>query len=259
MRHLLTGAASGIGAAVADRLHERGDELLLLVRTEERAHQLSPAFPNAEIVIADLSDPAGLEKTLYDAVLPTELDSVLHIAGVVDLGPVADQAVEQVREQIDVNLIAPMVLTRVLLPALRARRGLVLVVNSSAGLSAGPNWSAYAASKFGIRAFADSLRAEEAARGVRVTTVYPGRTATPMQAKVHEQEDAAYDAGRWIQPDTVAESILHVIDLPQDATVSDLTIRPAPRAGSFLTRPRSDRSSRGAGHLGTSCLATARW
>ncbi|CUR55916.1 Short-chain dehydrogenase/reductase SDR [metagenome] len=229
-RHLITGAASGIGAAVADRLHERGDELWLLVRSEERAHQLTPAFPNARLVVADLSDPATLEKTLYDAMLPTELDSVLHVAGVVELGPVADQTLEQVRQQIDVNLVAPMVLTRVLLPALRARRGLVLVVNSGAGLYAHPDWSAYAASKFGIRGFADSLRAEEEAHGVRVTTLYPGRTATPMQAKVHEQESADYDASRWIQPDTVAASILHVLDLPEDGTIPDLTIRPvAPR------------------------------
>ncbi|MGD9959517.1 SDR family oxidoreductase [Nocardioides sp.] len=227
-RHLVTGAASGIGAAIADLLHERGDELWLLVRTEERAHQLSPAFPNAEIVVADLTDPAGLEKTLYDAVLPTELDSVLHIAGVVDLSPVAEQSVEQIREQVDVNLISPMVLTRVLLPALRARQGLVLVVNSGAGLTAHADWSAYAASKFGVRAFADSLRAEEAAHGIRVTTVYPSRTATPMQQKVHDQEGSDYDPSRWIQPDTVARSILHVIDLPSDASIPELTIRQGP-------------------------------
>jgi NADP-dependent 3-hydroxy acid dehydrogenase YdfG len=113
-----------------------------------------------------------------------------------------------------------------MLPALRARRGLVLIANSSAGMSAGANWSAYAASKFGIRAFADSLREEEAEHGLRVTTVYPSRTATPMQAKVHEQEGGDYDPSRWIQPDTVARSILHVIDLPGDATIPEITIRP---------------------------------
>ena len=61
-----------------------------------------------------------------------------------------------------------------------------------------------------------------------MTTVYPGRTATPMQEKVHEQEGAAYDAQDWIQPGTVVEAILHVLDLPRDATVPDVTVSPGP-------------------------------
>ncbi len=99
-------------------------------------------------------------------------------------------------------------------------------MNSGAGLAANPEWSAYAASKFGLRALADSLRAEEQEHGVRVTTVFPGRTATPMQQKVHQQEGKDYDASDWIDPATVANAILHVLDLPGDATISELMIRP---------------------------------
>ena len=125
-----------------------------------------------------------------------------------------------------VNLLAPAVLTRLCLPALREARGTVVFVNSGAGLAAHPQWSAYAASKFGLRALADSLRAEEQPHGVRVTTVYPGRTATPMQQKVHAQEGKEYDPSAWVDPATVVDAILHVLDLPDDATISDLTIRP---------------------------------
>ena len=85
-----------------------------------------------------------------------------------------------------------------MLPALRAARGTVVFLNSGAGLVAHPEWSAYAASKFGLRAVADSLRAEEAGAGVRVTSVYLGRIATPMQQKVHEQEGKDYDPGDWV-------------------------------------------------------------
>ena len=84
----------------------------------------------------------------------------------------------------------------------------MVLVNSGAGLQAHPHWSAYAASKHGLRALADSLRAEEQEHGVRVTSVYPGRTATPMQDKVHEQEGKAYDAADWIDPATVADAIV---------------------------------------------------
>jgi short-subunit dehydrogenase len=100
------------------------------------------------------------------------------------------------------------------------------MVNSGAGQVAHPTWSAYAASKHGLKALADSLRGEEAEHGVRVTTVYPGRTATPMQEKVHDQEGKDYDASAWIRPETVAEAILGVLDLGPDATVTDLSVKP---------------------------------
>jgi NADP-dependent 3-hydroxy acid dehydrogenase YdfG len=128
----------------------------------------------------------------------------------------------------DVNLLAPAELTRAVLPELRAARGHVVFVNSGSGLRANPGWAAYAASKHALKALADALRAEEAANGVRVTSVYPGRVATPMQEKVHEQEGKEYDASDWIDPESVATTILTALDLPRDAEVTDLTVRPGP-------------------------------
>lgn len=220
--HLLTGAGSGIGAVLAERLLERGDELVVLARSTERAHDLREELPGSTVLVADLADPAALE----GLELPGPLDSVVHAAGVVELGPVAELTTADWQSQLAVNLLSPAVLTRVALPALRAARGTVVFVNSGAGLFAHPQWSAYAASKFGLRALADALRAEEQEHGVRVTTVYPGRTATPMQQKVHQQEGKEYDADAWIDPATVVDAVLHVLDLPGDATLSELTIRP---------------------------------
>ncbi len=222
--HLLTGAGSGIGAALADRLLERGDDLVLLARSSERAHDLRSELPGTTVLVADLADPTEIEGLAGE--LPDRLDSVVHAAGVADLGAVADLPTAAWQEQLTVNVVAPAVLTRLTLPALRAAKGTVVLVNSGAGLSAGPHWSAYAASKHALRALADSLRVEEHEAGVRVTTVYPGRTATPMQQKVHEQEGRDYDPDQWIDPATVADAILHVLDLGPDATISDLTIRP---------------------------------
>jgi short-subunit dehydrogenase len=221
MTHLLTGAGSGIGAVLARRLLDRGDAVVLVARTDERAEELRPAYDGAEVVVADLSWPESVESLR----LPSSLDSVVHAAGVVELGPVAELSVDDWAAQLRVNLVAPAALTRVALPALRAARGTVVFVNSGAGLAAHPGWSAYAASKHGLKALADSLRGEEP--DLRVTTVYPGRTATPMQERVHRQEGKEYDSADWIRPETVADAILHVLDLPRDATVPDLTIRPA--------------------------------
>ncbi len=179
--HLLTGAGSGMGAVLAERLLERGDSLVLLARSTERAHDLRADLPDATVLVADLADAAAVEAVADQ--LPDSLDSVVHAAGVVDLGPVAELTTDAWQSQLAVNLLAPAVLTRLCLPALRSARGTVVFVNSGAGLVAHPSWSAYAASKFGLRALADSLRAEEQEHGVRVTTVYPGRTATPDAAE----------------------------------------------------------------------------
>jgi short-subunit dehydrogenase len=103
----------------------------------------------------------------------------------------------------------------------------VVFVNSTSGLRANPAWSAYAASKFGLRGFADALRAEEAENGVRVTSVFPSRTATPMQEKVHDQEGKDYDASEWITPETVADAIVHVLDVPPEATIPELVVKVA--------------------------------
>lgn len=225
LTHVLTGAGSGVGRVLAERLRDRGDRLVLLLRDADRIDDVRPDFPDAVLVEADLSRPDSV--TGLDHIVAGPVDSLVHVAGVVELGAVADLDQRSWRRQLDVNLVAPAVLTRELLPALRARRGTVVLVNSTAALSPGPRWSAYAASKAGLRALADSLRAEEHPHGVRVTSVLPGRIATPMQESVHDQEGRAYDAARWIAPETVADAILHVIDLPPDAEIPELVIRPS--------------------------------
>lgn len=227
--HVITGAGSGIGQLVARRLHERGDRLVLVARDESRATDLAAAFPGSATIAADLAHPETIAAAVAAADIPDAVDSIVHAAGVVTLGPVAELPRDAWTSQLAVNLVAPAELTRVLLPRLRAARGQVLFINSGAGLTAHPDWAAYAASKHGLKALADALRGEEAPHGVRVTSVYPGRTATPMQQEVHAQEGADYDPDRWIDPASVATAILTALDLPRDAVISDLSVRPGPR------------------------------
>ncbi|MCC3767158.1 SDR family oxidoreductase [Streptomyces sp. UNOC14_S4] len=224
--HLITGAGSGIGEAVARRLQERGDELYLVARDAGRAKELAARFPGARTLVADLANPDRISWALDKQPLPDRLDSLLHIAGVCDLGAVGELTTRVWHSTLAANLVAPAELTRLFLPQLRISQGHVVFVNSGAGLTAHANWSAYAASKHGLKALADSLRAEEHAGGVRVTSVYPGRTASPMQAKVHQQEGKEYDPAKWIDPASVAETILLALDLPRDAEINDLTVRP---------------------------------
>ncbi|MFE6037121.1 SDR family oxidoreductase [Streptomyces sp. NPDC056452] len=224
--HLITGAGSGIGAAVARRLLERGDELVLLARDAGRAKELAALHPGARTLVGDLGNPDRLSWAFGQQPMPERLDSLLHIAGVVELGRIGDLTPKAWHFQLNANLIAPAELTRLLLPQLRVSQGSVVFVNSGAGLEAHAEWGAYAASKHGLKALADSLRHEEHGSGVRVTSVYPGRTASPMQAKVHQQEGKEYDPSRWIDPESVATTILLAIDLPRDAEINNLTVRP---------------------------------
>lgn len=224
--HLLTGAGSGIGAALARRLVERGDDVVVLARDAGRARQIAEQLPGASTLVGDLAQPGRLSWALSKQSLPDRIDSLVHAAGVVDLGTVGELTPALWDQQLAVNLVAPAELTRLLLPVLRVSRGHVVFVNSGAGLRASPGWSAYAASKHGLRALADALRQEEAEHGLRVTSVYPGRTATPMQERVHQQEGQEYDAARFITPEAVATTILAALDLPRDAHLTDLTVRP---------------------------------
>jgi short-subunit dehydrogenase len=218
-RVLVTGATSGIGALVAAQLRDRGDELVLVARDAER---LVGDFPGAEILELDLADldPA-------DVRVEGELQGVVHSAGVVDVATVEDTEADSLRRTVQVNLVVPMLLTKALLEPVRRGRGTHVFVNSGSGLNANATWASYNASKFGLRGFADALRQEEREHGVRVSSVYPGRTATAMQEQVHRQEGAEYDADRWIRPETVATEIVRLIDLGPDATFPDVMIRPA--------------------------------
>lgn len=227
--HLITGAGAGIGAAVAKALAVRGDELVLLARNVARADQLREEYAGCRTLVADLAEPLAFADALAEQELPSRLDSLVHVAGVVELGPVSEQSATVWRRTMDVNVLAPAELTRLCLPALRASRGHVVLVNSGAGLRANPGWSSYAASKHALRALADSLRGEERQSGVRVTSVFPGRVATAMQAKVHDQEGKDYDPSDWIAPESVATAVLTALDLPRDAEMTDVTVSPGPR------------------------------
>ncbi|GAA1913545.1 SDR family oxidoreductase [Streptomyces sodiiphilus] len=226
--HVITGAGSGIGTAVAERLAARGDELWLWARDVGRAKALQERFPGARTLVGDLAEPGRLSWALGHQAPPERIDSLLHIAGVVDLGTVGELTPRIWQATLAANLMAPAELTRLLLPQLRQSGGHVVFVNSGAGLNANPQWAAYAASKHGLKALADALRGEERDNGVRVTSIYPGRTATPMQEKVHRQEGKAYDAGRWMTADSVATTVLTALDLPRGTEITDLSVRPGP-------------------------------
>jgi NADP-dependent 3-hydroxy acid dehydrogenase YdfG len=228
---LVTGAGSGIGRAVTLALAAEGSTVWLVGRTvrklEETALLARGSGARVECVEADVSadaDVAALCRRVEQEA--AALDVLVHCAAVIALGPVASAGVDDFDRQYRVNLRAPYVLTQRLLPLLKRRRGHVVFINSSAGHAAPPEAGQYAATKFGLRALADSLRAEVNADGVRVLTVYPGRTATAMGRTVHAMEGKPYRPDTLVQPEDVAAVILSALGLPATAEVTEITIRP---------------------------------
>jgi NADP-dependent 3-hydroxy acid dehydrogenase YdfG len=154
------------------------------------------------------------------------VDVLVHSAGVFRMGPLADTPISDLDLLYRANVRGPYELTQALLPMLIARRGQVVFINSSVGLAARAGVGAYAASKHALRAIADSLRAEVNELGVRVISVYPGRTATPQQERICQQEQRPYQPDRLLQPEDVAQAVLNALAMPRTAEVTDIQIRP---------------------------------
>ncbi|MFF5209828.1 SDR family oxidoreductase [Streptosporangium sp. NPDC000396] len=216
---LITGASRGVGAAIARALAPAHD-LLLGGRDEEALAKVGAGLPGArpwpvELTAVTEADVAGIDR----------LDVLVHSAGVVSLGRIGETPAEVWRRTLEINVIAVAELTRLLLPALRAAEGHVVLINSGAGQRVNPGWASYAASKFALRAFADGLRLEEPA--LRVTTIYPGRVNTDMQRGVRAQESGAYEPEKYLAPDSVARAVLAAVEASPDAHVTEITVRPA--------------------------------
>lgn len=217
---LITGAGRGLGAALARELAV-DHRLLLGARTPAGLEAILAELPEATGWPVELTDYAAVA----DATKPIErLDVLVHNAGIADLGTIAESSVRQWRDTLEANLIAVAELTRLLLPALRAAGGHVVLVNSGAGLRANAGWASYAASKFGLRAFGDALRLEEPA--LRVTSVHPGRIDTDMQRAIVAGEGRAYEPEQFLRPETVARAIRNAIDTPRDAHPTEIVLRP---------------------------------
>jgi NADP-dependent 3-hydroxy acid dehydrogenase YdfG len=230
---VVTGASSGIGRAIALELAAQGVGVWLIARHAAAlgatADDVRRGGGQAWSHPLDLSSDTNREGVqLHDRLL-TEcagLDILVHSAGTHSAGPVADAPVAELDEHYRVNVRGPYMLTQVLLPLLRARRGQIVFVNSSAGLHARAGLAGYAASKYALRAVADALRDEVNADGVRVLSVYPGRTATPRQEAIHAEEGKPYRPERLIQPEDVASVVVHALTVKRTAEVTDISIRP---------------------------------
>lgn len=220
---LVTGAGRGLGAAIARRLGP-DHRVLVGARSTEAATAIAAQLPHAQPWVVDLTDHEAVAAAL-DPI--DRLDVLVHNAGALHMGSIAQTTTADWRNTFEVNVFAVAALTRLALPALRRAGGHVVLINSGAGRRANPNWASYAASKFALRGFAEALAAEEP--DIRVTSIFPGRIDTDMQRSVVAFEEREYRPDEFLSVETVAGAVRSVIDTPADALPVEVVLRPTGR------------------------------
>jgi NADP-dependent 3-hydroxy acid dehydrogenase YdfG len=226
---VVTGATGGIGRAVARQLSAGGAHLILLGRSEARLRVVQDQLPasGAETLAADLADPTAIRRGC-GAILGQHpaIHVLVHCAGQFLHASPGDTETPQARRLFDVNFWGPLTLTRELLPALRQGQADVVFVNSSAVRRVARDVAIYRAAKAALHAAAESLREELNPLGIRILSVFPGRTATAMQEAAHQAEGRTYRPERLLQPDDIAEVICHAIRAPRTAEITEIHLRP---------------------------------
>ena len=227
---VVVGASGGIGTAIALGLAKQGRSLCLVGRNAEKLDAVVRSAKEKDSPVlsyqADFSSDEDVKKLARD--LQRDLVSInllIHSAGSVSIAALKDAALEDLDWQYRVNVRAPYQLTQALLPMIQSPGGQIVFLNSLVGLSAKGGSSQYSMAKHALKALADSLRQEVNSAGIRVLSVFLGRTATPMQAEVHRMEGRRYSADVLIEPTDVARMILTAVSLSRTAEVTDITIR----------------------------------
>lgn len=218
-RVLLTGATGGIGRAAAQALLQAGASVMLVGRSAERltalARDLRSGTQDGANRIAqhdaDLIDPAQLDR-LSDSAAQWGANVLVHNAGLPSFGRLEALTAHDIQQVLNTNLLAPMLLTQALLPHLRRLpRAQVICVGSALGRIGLPGYSAYCASKFGLRGFAEALRRELGDTAIRVQYLGPRATQTSFNSPDVEAYNQATGAA-MDTPDSVATALLRLLE-----------------------------------------------
>ena len=228
---LITGASKGIGRATALALAREDVFVFATARTESELRSLkdeiSAAGGKCDYCVADLAQLDAID-SLVAAIQKTgkRLKFLVHSTGVARVGQIKDMNLYDWDATIRMNLTIPFLLTQKCLP-LMEKGSKIVFINSVAGRMTFPEWAAYSASKYGLRALADTLRQEVQSRGISVTSVYPSSVDTPMQ----DQLPYDWDRKKMLNPEDVARVIVQIYRQPTGVVIKEIDLENA--AGTF--------------------------
>jgi NADP-dependent 3-hydroxy acid dehydrogenase YdfG len=223
---VISGAGSGIGRAVAVALGERGHPLVLLGRRREAlVATLEAAGAEGLALACDVRDADAVAAAASEAIEALGApEVVVPAAGVLAVAPFDEIDPAAFRETVETNLLGTFHLFQAFLPAMRAAgRGRLVPILSVAATRGFPTWSAYCASKWGVRGLVAALSEELAGSGVRITAIYPGATDTTLWDGVPGE----WDRGKMVPADEVARAVVYALETPEPALVEELHLGPA--------------------------------
>ncbi|MDX8449046.1 SDR family NAD(P)-dependent oxidoreductase [Mesorhizobium captivum] len=233
---LVTGASSGIGEATAAALAAAGAKVAVAARRIDRLATLSSRIEKAGgtafAIEADIAKGGDVAAMVDKAASEWgRLDILVNNAGVMLLAPAAEADPDDWRRMIEINLVGLMATTKAALPHLKASKGHVVNVSSVAGRVANPGASGYAATKFGVVAFSESLRREVYADKLRVTVIEPGLVRTELGDHITNQEFKAGLEHRLatmeaLTAEDIANAILYAVSQPPRVNINEILIRP---------------------------------
>ena len=224
----MTGASRGIGRSIALELGRAGVQVHAIARDGEALRALTTECDRVFPHVLDLAEDAAVDAltTQFEKQRP-KLDLLVHSAGLIAHAPTVTAEIEDLDRMLAVNLRGVYRLTQGLLGSLVESVGDVVFVNSSVTRFPRAHSGQFAATQHALIGFADSLREELNPSGVRVLTVYPGKTATPRQENLHRAAGTPYQPEKMLQPEDVAQVILGALALPRRAEVTEIRIRPS--------------------------------
>ena len=215
---LITGSSSGIGEAITKKLLQLGFIVYGLARREQSSTD------NFHPIVCDITDTSLLEKTVNTLSKDNEFSLLIHCAGMGRFEPHEELSTQLLKQIIDTNLTAPIILSSLLLRSLKKNKGTIINITSIEALKASKFSAAYSASKAGLHHFGSSLFEEVRKAGVNVISIHPDLTQSPFFDELHfEPKD---DIQMHLKPDDIACAIEDILNMREGVSITELTIRP---------------------------------
>ena len=234
---VVTGASSGIGAATSLLLANNGYRVLAAARRIDRLQELASRNENIEAHVLDVTDQSSVN-SFMQAIAGIEIDVLVNNAGgAFDSSSVLDSDPEIWKKSFDVNVVGALRITKAIAPSMiKANKGHIVVLTSTAGHVAYENGGSYVAAKFAERSLANTLRLELNGTPIRISEIAPGMVKTDEFAVVRNAGDKDKAAKVYegvehpLTADDIAESIYWTVNLPAHVNIDSMVIRPVAQA-----------------------------